>query len=110
MSQLFQSPAQPGDLGNSGSIVPVLERAVAWSHLPGLMQMIAPLSQKERALMGGRIDRLAFGDYTSFFTSKKVVSCVGRAINTAVISSNLTSIMHALKTYQEFKPPNASCN
>lgn len=39
--------AQPMDLGNSGWIVPVLERAVAWSHLPGLMQVIAPLSQKE---------------------------------------------------------------
>lgn len=37
--------AQPMDLGNSESIV--LERAVAWSHLPGLLQVNAPLSQKE---------------------------------------------------------------
>lgn len=40
------SSPQPSP-GNSGLIVPVLERPVAWSRLPGLMQMIAPLSQKE---------------------------------------------------------------
>lgn len=44
--------------------------------------------------MGGRIERLAFGDYTSFFTNKKIISCVGRAINVAI---NLTSIIHYSK-------------
>lgn len=99
VSQLCQCPAQPLDLGNTGWIVPLLERAVAWSHLPGLRQIIAPLSQKEWALMGSRIDRLAFGDYTSFFTNKKLILCVGSGINIAVISSNLTSSLHALNTF-----------
>lgn len=37
----------------------------------------------------GRIVRLAFGDYTSFFTNKKLISCIRSGINIAMISSNL---------------------
>lgn len=47
VSQLCQCPAQPLDLGNTGWIVPVLERAVAWSHLPALRQIIASLRGNE---------------------------------------------------------------
>lgn len=57
------------------------------------------ISQREWALMGSRIDKLDFGDYTSFFTNKKLISCVGSGVNIAMISSNLTSLLPALKTY-----------